>query len=80
LGCKVLQVLIGLRKAFLEFPESSDCQGSLACQVHLGSAATKVTLSLKRESYGVKTVNLATAGSLVNLLMGHLKNHRGPSQ
>ena len=28
----------------------------------------------------VKTVNLATVGSLVNLLMGHLKNHRGPSQ
>ena len=52
MGCKVLQVLIGLRKAFLEFLESLDCQGSLACQVHLESEATKVTLSLKRESYG----------------------------
>ena len=28
----------------------------------------------------VKTVSLATVGSLVNLLTGHLKNHRGPSQ
>ena len=52
MGCKVLQVLIGLRKAFLEFLESSDCQESLACQVHLESEATKVILSLKRESYG----------------------------
>ena len=52
MGCKVPQVRTGLRKAFLEFLESSDCQESLACQVHLGSEATKVTLSLKRESYG----------------------------
>ena len=52
MDCKVLQVLIGLRKASLEFLESSDCQESLACQVHLGLEATKGTLSLKRESYG----------------------------
>ena len=52
MGCKVLQVRIGLKKAFLESLESSDCQESLACQVHLESEATKVTLSLKRESYG----------------------------